>query len=123
VLVESSRHLGVQGLLLLPYTSVSLPQVSELLAASNFQRHSGPTLESLTMHLLDDGSGGCFDFSAPPKTYPVGRLPCALVPVLLADMHGGKCICRICTPLDANEGKVCRNTFSGSTRDIYLHSG
>lgn len=43
-------------------------QVSRLLTARNFQRHSGPLLESLS---LQQQSYGCFKLTAESGTYPV----------------------------------------------------
>lgn len=43
-------------------------QVSDLIAAKQFQKHSGPVLETLSLrHYGHD----CFDFAAPPEAYPV----------------------------------------------------
>lgn len=43
-------------------------QVSDLIAAKQFQTHSGPVLETLS---LQNYGYDCFDFAAPPAAYPV----------------------------------------------------
>ena len=48
-------------------------QVSQLLASRNFQRHSGPVLESLS---LQPDNGTCFNFDASPEAYPVRPSSC-----------------------------------------------
>ena len=48
-------------------------QVSQLLASRNFQRHSGPVLESLS---LQPDNETCFNFDASPEAYPVRPSSC-----------------------------------------------
>lgn len=54
-------------------------QVSQLLTARNFQKYSGPVLESLSMQ---QHSFRCFDFTAVPEAYPVTAHSASLVSVL-----------------------------------------
>ena len=54
--------------MLLYQAASNLVQVSELLAASSFQRYSGPMLLNVSCHT--EGKS-CFDFAAPPSAYPV----------------------------------------------------
>jgi hypothetical protein len=49
-------------------STADLLQVSQLLTAPDFQIHSGPVLQSLS---LQQRSHCCFEFTAGPEAYPV----------------------------------------------------